>query len=100
MSPEYRYLSLLPYLLMIAVVLILIDVLILNLYNSINQLILATLLGVISFSISTISIQTLKSLKYSSEQWDIKMELLETIAVIILLSSIAIIFLIILRQIL
>jgi len=99
-SPEYRYLSLLPYLLMIAVVLILIDVLILNLYNSINQLILATLLGVISFSISTISIQTLKSLKYSSEQWDIKMELLETIAVIILLSSIAIIFLIILRQIL
>lgn len=100
MNPEYRYLSLLPYLLMIAVVLILIDVLILNLYNSINQLILATLLGVISFSISTISIQTLKSLKYSSEQWDIKMELLETIAVIILLSSIAIIFLIILRQIL
>jgi len=85
---------------MIAVVLILIDVLILNLYNSINQLILATLLGVISFSIGTISIQTLKSLKYSSEQWDIKMELLETIAVIILLSSIAIIFLIILRQIL
>ncbi len=97
MTSKYKYTSLLPLLIASSIVLLLINIIILNLYNSAEQHIIAMVIGIASFSMATVSLQTLKNLKYGSKQWDIKVEILEILAIIVLLSSIAIIFLILLR---
>ena len=97
MMSKYKYTSLLPLLIASSIVLLLINIIILNLYNSTEQHIVAMVIGIASFSMATVSLQTLKNLKYGSKQWNIRMEILEILAIIVLLSSIAIIFLILLR---
>jgi len=97
MTSKYKYTSLLPLLIASSIVLLLINIIILNLYNSTEQHIVAMVIGIASFSMATVSLQTLKNLKYGSKQWNIRMEILEILAIIVLLSSIAIIFLILLR---
>jgi|GEM_PF-1278456 len=97
MTSKYKYSSLLPLLIASSIVLLLINIIILNLYNSTEQHIVAMVIGIASFSMATVSLQTLKNLKYGSKQWNIRMEILEILAIIVLLSSIAIIFLILLR---